>query len=114
MTSQREAFEKYISSEIKKSDNDKDVIRFYATYKDIIFRGWKAMQAAQADQAATIAQLQLDNARMREALLAIEAGTVHLGKLQEYCRESLATQPTDWDEDRIDVIGQNGNTGEHY
>lgn len=20
----------------------------------------------------------------------------------------------DWDEDRIDIIGQNGNTGEHY
>jgi hypothetical protein len=22
--------------------------------------------------------------------------------------------PLDWDEDRVDIIGQNGNNGEHY
>ena len=51
MTSQREAFEKWI--ELQTHDG----------YKD-----WDIWQAAKADQAETIAQLKLKNTRLRDAL----------------------------------------------
>lgn len=34
--------------------------------------------------------------------------------MPQWCTECADNWANDWDEKRIDVIGQNGNTGEHY
>ena len=41
---------------------------------------------------------------------------VHKGNMDEIMQYSIIgkIEPPSWPEDRIDVIGQNGNTGEHY
>ena len=40
---------------------------------------------------------------------------IALGKpVPKMCSECIEDWANDWDEKRIDVIGQNGNTGDHY
>ena len=62
MTNQREAISKWLFENLRQDSN------FYA--RDVVLTEsvWKA---AQAEQAETIAQLQLDNARLCEALTTI-------------------------------------------
>lgn len=69
MTSQREAFERVFGvrfgSENLKSWNGSG---YYLSEIDSAYQAW---QAAQADQAATIAELQLENAKFRDYLYIV-------------------------------------------
>lgn len=43
-----------------------------------------------------------------------EISDINRLSLPQWCTECIEAWANDWDEKRIDVIGQNGNTGEHY
>jgi hypothetical protein len=56
---------------------------------------------------------------VKSALIsAIEAmascNPAKMGPAVQQCLEALKELESDWDEERIDVIGSNGNTGDQY